>query len=329
MNHSEPETGLSRRDALAAASLLGAGALLGCQPLNAQERTPIHKPVALSTWSFGLPANRAAWEILMTGGTSLDAVEAGVRVPEADPKVRSVGLGGLPNASGFVELDACIMDGARHRAGAVAALQGILHPVSVARRVMEQTPHVLLVGAGARQFATQQGFEPCELLTAEARTQWQAWRDAGGIYQHGHDTIGMLALDARGNLAGACTTSGLAYKLPGRVGDSPLIGPGLYVDNAVGAATATGVGEEVIQICGSHRIVMAMEAGATPQQAVDQTVEHLLSRRPHLREDDGQVAFLALNRRGEYGAAALRAGFQYALSVDGETVMHRVTGHLE
>jgi N4-(beta-N-acetylglucosaminyl)-L-asparaginase len=219
------------------------------------------KPIVISTWNFGLKANEAAWAILSKGGTALDAVEAGARVPEGDPKETSVGLGGLPDRDGHVTLDACIMD-EQGNIGSVAFLEGIVHPVSVARLVMEKTPHVMLVGEGAQQFALANGFKKEKLLTKESEKAWKEWlkekkyKPIANI--ENHDTIGILALDANGNLSGACTTSGMAYKMRGRVGDSPIIGAGLYVDNEVGAATSTGVGEEVIRIVGCHLVVELM-----------------------------------------------------------------------
>jgi N4-(beta-N-acetylglucosaminyl)-L-asparaginase len=282
----------------------------------------------VSTWDFGVAANQAAWAVLKDGGRALDAVEAGARVPEADLKNHSVGRAGYPDRDGHVSLDASIMDG-DGACGAVAALEHIAHPISVARRVMEKTPHVLLVGAGALQFALEQGFAKEDLLTPESRKAWREWlktarykpapnsevRDyeasplPGG--RSNHDTIGMLALDAHGNLAGACTTSGMAWKLRGRVGDSPIVGAGLYVDNEVGAATSTGVGEEVIRNAGSFLVVELMRQGRTPEEACHEAV-----RRVHKRKksaDEIQVGFLAINRSGEVGAWALQAGFNYAV----------------
>ena len=214
----------------------------------AQENAKPKRPVVISTWQHGLAANAAAWKVLSKGGRALDAVEAGVRESESDPKVSSVGLGGLPDASGTVTLDACIMD-EKGDCGSVACLRDIENPISVARMVMEKTPHVMLVGEGAKRFALENGMKEKELLTPRAKKEWDKWKaDHPDAIKHweinveNHDTIGMVAIDANGNLSGACTTSGLAWKLPGRVGDSPIIGAGLYVDNEVGAASATGVG---------------------------------------------------------------------------------------
>ena len=278
----------------------------------------------VSTWDFGVAANQAAWSILAAGGKALDAVEAGAKVPEADLKNHSVGRAGYPDRDGHVSLDASIMDG-DGSCGAVAALENIAHPISVARRVMEKTPHVLLVGAGALQFALEQGFTKEELLTPESEQAWHEFQKSGhykptGAYEpsaapggkNNHDTIGMLALDAHGGLAGACTTSGLAWKLRGRVGDSPIIGAGLYVDGEVGAATSTGVGEEVIRNAGSFLVVELMRQGRTPQEACREAVMRIARRKPKTAKEI-QVGFLALNRHGEVGAWALQKDFSYAV----------------
>ena len=273
---------------------------------------------SVATWNHGLPANAAASKLWSAGGRALDAVEAGVRVVEADPDSRTVGLGGLPDAAGHVTLDACVMD-ERGEAGAVAFLENILHPVSVARRVMERTPHVLLVGEGAYDFAIAEGFERQDLLTAEAREAWLEWRlgrergdaELPEINVENHDTIGMLALDAAGNLAGACTTSGTAFKQRGRVGDSPIIGAALFVDNQVGAATATGFGELVIKTAGSHAVVETMRQGYSPEEACLAVLRRIAHKYPEGARS--QVGFLAMNRHGELGAAALQPGFTYAV----------------
>jgi len=271
--------------------------------------------VAISTWAHGQPANAAAWEILSQGGRALDAVEAGVRIPEADPTVMTVGYGGYPDRYGKVTLDACIMDESG-RCGSVAFLQDIKHPVSVARKVMEVTPHVMLVGAGALDFALASGFERENLLTAEAEAAWETWQAENGetrpfINIENHDTIGMLTLDQAGNLSGACTTSGAAYKYHGRVGDSPIIGAGLYVDNEVGGATATGWGEAVIRAVGCFLVVEFMRQGKSPAAACEMAVDRVISKNPDWREI--QVGFLAINKDGEYGAFCIAPGFNYAV----------------
>ena len=273
------------------------------------------KPIVISTWNFGLKANEAAWAILSKGGRALDAVEAGARVPEGDPKETSVGLGGLPDRDGHVTLDACIMD-EQGNIGSVAFLEGIVHPVSVARLVMEKTPHVMLVGEGAQQFALANGFKKEKLLTKESEKAWREWlkekkyKPIANI--ENHDTIGILALDANGNLSGACTTSGMAYKMRGRVGDSPIIGAGLYVDNEVGAATSTGVGEEVIRIVGCHLVVELMRQGHSPEAACKLAVERIIQKNPS-KAKEIQVGFLALNKNGDYGAFCLQKGFTFAV----------------
>lgn len=271
------------------------------------------QPVVISTWNFGIEANKAAWDILAAGGRALDAVEAGVKVPEADPEVSSVGYGGRPDRDGRVTLDSCVMDEFSN-CGSVACLEHIRHPVSVARMVMEKTPHIMLVGDGALQFALENGFKKENLLTDKSKKEWETWLQKSEykpvINIENHDTIGMLALDMNGNLSGACTTSGMAYKIHGRVGDSPIIGAGLFVDNEVGAATATGVGEEVIRICGSHLVVELMRQGYTPQEACKEAVMRIVKKRKNL--EDIQVGFLALSKNGTYGAYAIHKGFEFA-----------------
>ena len=288
-------------------------------------------PCVISTWDFGVAANQAAWAILSKGGRSLDAVEAGARVPEEDLKNHSVGRAGYPDRDGHVTLDASIMD-ETGGCGAVAGMEHIAHPISVARAVMEKTPHVLLVGEGATQFAVEQGFTyERTLLTPESEVAWHEWLKTAryqpvansetGTYgksalgtpggAKNHDTIGMLAIDARGNISGACTTSGMAWKLRGRVGDSPIIGAGLYVDNEVGGATSTGVGEEVIRNVGSFLVVELMRQGLSPQAACKAAVERILKKKPEAKEI--QVGFLAISKTGEVGAWSIQKGFSYAL----------------
>lgn len=290
-----------------------AGALA---PVLPRVEGDVVKPIVISTWDHGIPANDAAWAVLSGNGRALDAVEAGVRVPEADPTSMSVGYGGLPDATGRVTLDACIMD-EHGNCGSVAFLEHIMHPISVARRVMERTPHVMMVGEGALEFAIQQGFETQNLLTPEAEGQWRDWLEEGGatkpppINVENHDTIGMLALDEAGNLSGACTTSGAAYKLHGRVGDSPIIGAGLFVDNDIGGACATGWGEAVIRTVGSHLVVELMRQGRTPAEACREAVERIAKKFEGYQ--DIQVGFLALDKQGRYGAYAIQPGFDFAV----------------
>ena len=289
-------------------------------------------PVVISTWDFGIAANQAAWEVLSGGGRAVDAVEKGVRVPEADPSNQTVGYGGLPDRDGRVTLDACIMDEFGN-CGAVAGMEHIKHPISVARLVMDKTPHVMLVGDGALQFALENDFPKEKLLTKSSEKAWKEWLKTAKyapvmnienkLYdkvaptklpgnQYNHDTIGMLAIDAKGNISGACTTSGMAYKLHGRVGDSPIIGAGLYVDNEVGGATSTGVGEEVIRNVGSFLVVELMRQGYSPENACKEAVMRIIRKKPEIAKNI-QVGFLAINKKGEYGAYAIQKGFSYAV----------------
>ena len=288
-------------------------------PLNDKKAV---KPIVISTWDFGVAANKAAWEVLSKGGRALDAVEKGVHVPEADPNNQSVGYGGLPDRDGKVTLDACIMDDLGN-CGAVAGLEHIMHPISVARMVMEKTPHVFLVGDGALQFALENGFKKENLLTESSEKAWKEWLKTAKYApvmnienmpgnQYNHDTIGMLAIDVKGNISGACTTSGMAYKLHGRVGDSPIIGAGLYIDNEVGGATSTGVGEEVIRNVGSFLVVELMRQGYSPENACKEAVMRIIKKKPAIAKEI-QVGFLAMNKQGEYGAYAIQKGFTFAV----------------
>jgi N4-(beta-N-acetylglucosaminyl)-L-asparaginase len=283
-----------------------------------------NNPIVISTWGPNEKANAVAWKVLASGGKAVDAVEAGVQVPEADPSDQSVGYGGLPDREGKVTLDACIMD-EKGNCGAVMFLEGIKHPIKIARLVMEKTPHVQLVGDGALQFALENGFSPEPLLTAEAEKAWKKWKEESKydpmiipekLKRMGqidnHDTIGMIALDANADLSGACSTSGMAFKMRGRVGDSPIIGAGLFVDNEVGAATATGVGEEVVRICGSHTVVELMRQGYSPAAACKKAVERMITLRGS-KAKELQVGFIAVNKKGEYGGFALQKGFNYAV----------------
>jgi N4-(beta-N-acetylglucosaminyl)-L-asparaginase len=290
------------------------------------------KPVVISTWDAGLAANKGAWTVLSAKGRALDAVEKGVMVTEASQSC-CVGLGANPDRDGFVTLDACIMDEFAN-CGSVAFLERIKHPISVARRVMEKTPHVMLVGSGAQQFAVAEGF-PLEeqKLSPEAQRAYDKWLKTSEYKpvinienkQHGpfaptklengewnHDTIGMVAMDTFGNLSGSCTTSGAGFKMRGRLGDSPIIGAGLFVDNEVGACTATGQGEDVIRVAGSHSVVELMRQGLSPEAACKKIVERI-ARIKKEKAKDIQVAFIALNKKGQVGAYALHPGFSYAI----------------
>jgi N4-(beta-N-acetylglucosaminyl)-L-asparaginase len=301
----------------------------------------INKPIVISTWDFGMAANKGAWEVLVKQGRALDAVETGVRIPEADPDINTIGYGGLPDRDGHVTLDACIMD-EKSNCGSVMCLENIIHAISVARLVMEKTPHIILAGEGAFQFALANGFKKENLLTPGSEKAWKEWLKSskyqpeinientstgavgstlmpGGKYNH--DTIGMLALDAAGNMSGACTTSGLAFKMHGRVGDSPVIGAGLFVDNEVGGATSTGVGEEVIRIVGSHLVVEYMRLGFDPQESCKRAVKRIVERDPQ-KAKTLQVGFLALRKDGAFGAFCIQKGFTYAVRSGTEEKMY-------
>jgi len=300
-------------------------ALAGLFPVSAMANNATifpeskNKAMVISTWRHGIPANETAWKILEKGGKAIDAVEQGVRVVESDPESMSVGFGGRPDRDGNVTLDACIMN-EQGDAGSVCFLQHIENPISVARKVMEKTPHVMLAGEGALQFALDNGFEKRDLLTKKAKESWQKWLKESQyvlpVNIENHDTIGTLALDQQGNLSGACTTSGLAYKMHGRVGDSPIIGAGLFVDNEVGAATATGVGELVMKTLGSFLVVELMRQGASAQAACEEAVNRIVKK---LDYKDMQVGYLAVDKKGNHGAYCIHPGFNYALTKKGKT----------
>ena len=304
--------------------------------------TPPTLPIVISTWDSGMAVNAEAWKVLSANGRSLDAIEAGARQIE-DSINCCVGLGGNPDRDGIVTLDACIMD-EHSNCGAVAGLEQIKHPISVARKLMENTPHVLLVGNGAQQFALENGFtkEPAKLSADAERTykQWLKKSEYKPVInienqkQHGpfapnffedgtpnHDTMGLLAIDVKGNLSGGVTTSGMAFKLHGRVGDSAGIGAGLFVDNEIGAATSSGVGEEVIRICGTHLVVEFMRQGNSPEMACKKAVERIVKRDPE-KAKTLQVGFLAINKKGEYGAYAIQKGFVFSVKTNSENQIH-------
>jgi len=313
---------VSRRLFIAKSSLVVAG--LSVSKYSSAFQPEGTFPIVISTWNHGLPANEKAWEILKNGGYSLDAVEQGVRVPEGDPKVITVGYGGIPDANGKVTLDACIMD-EKGRAGSVAYLQHIKHPISVARLVMEKTPHVMLTGKGALDFALNNGFEKEKLLTPERKAEWKKWKKEKREFsnkinienqlEENHDTIGMLAIDRQGRISGACTTSGMGYKLPGRVGDSPIVGAGLFVDGEVGGATATGTGELVMKTLGSFLVVELN--GKSPSEACEEAVKRIARKIPDY--ESHQVGFIALNVKGEYGSFCIQPGFNFALKTKDRT----------
>lgn len=280
-------------------------------------------PVVIATWD-NREATAAAWQAMAQGGAALDAVEAGARIPEGNPEDSSVGYGGFPDRDGHVTLDACIMDELGN-AGSVAFLEGIKHPISVARRVMEKTPHVMLSGEGALQFALSQGFEQEDLLTDQARRAWEAWKVKAEykpvINVERHDTIGIVAIDAQRRIAGACTTSGLAFKMRGRVGDSPIIGAGMFADNEVGAAAATGLGELVLKTLGSFLIVEEMRRGKHPQKAAEEVIRRLARKYPR-QAAENQVGYVVLDKKGRHGAFSLHPGFNYALFQRNENITH-------
>lgn len=314
---------------LAAAGVVGpALAKLGeKEPVNktASPFVARHQPVMISTWNHGLAANKAGWEVLMQNGSSLDAVEAGAKVTESDLTNRSVGIGGMPDREGHVTLDACIMDWEAN-CGSVGFLEGIAHPISVARHIMEHTPHVMLVGSGAQKYALKNGFSTIKTPLPEVKAEWKKWKKEQQelakkpqINHENHDTIGLLAMDVNGRISGACTTSGWAYKLPGRLGDSPIIGAGLFVDQEVGGAVATGLGESIIRIAGSHTVVELMRQGYSPEEACKEAVERLI--RKHKDLTGLQCAFIALNIKGEVGGYSVYNGFNYALRTQKEEKM--------
>ena len=271
--------------------------------------TPTRYPLVIATWDVK-KSTAQAWRTLQDGKSALDAVEQGCRIEEADVNNQSVGFGGLPDRDGNVTLDACIMD-SKGNYGAVVYLQNILHPISVARKVMEDTPHVILAGKGAEKFALENGFDPIDLLTERSKKDWEEWKKTSEykpiINIENHDTIGMLAIDRNGNIAGGCTTSGLAYKMAGRVGDSPIIGSGLFIDNDVGGATATGLGEEVLKTVGSFLIVELMRQGRTPQQACEEAIGRIIKKNPDFK--DFQVGYIAVNKKGQTGYYSIHDGF--------------------
>ena len=327
-----------QHSAIGSATLLLGKKIFSAQPDYLQIKD---NPIVVSTWAPNVKANAEAWTVLSAGGSALDAVHKGVQVPESDPEDTSVGYGGLPDRDGRVTLDSCIMD-EHGNCGAVMCLEHIMHPISVARLVMEKTPHVILVGEGALRFALANGFKKENLLTASSEKAWKEWLKTSnynpmitpeGLMErnkqnvpgqlNNHDTIGMIAMDAKGNLSGACTTSGLAYKMHGRVGDSPVIGAGLYVDNEIGAATSTGVGEEVIRIVGSHLVVELMRQGLKPEAACKAAVERIIKKNSS-RARGLQVGFIALNKKGEYGAYSLQKNFTIAVRSKKEEKSHQV-----
>jgi N4-(beta-N-acetylglucosaminyl)-L-asparaginase len=305
---------LNRRKFIKATAFTSLATIVAKDALSADGHLGLKgKPIVISTWGSNVKANATAWEILAKGGRAFDAVVQGVQVPEADPKDTSVGYGGYPDRDGKVTLDSCVMDEFGN-CGAVMALEHIMHPVLVARLVMEKTPHVQLVGAGALEFALSQGFKKENLLTPESEKAWKNWLKTSNYNPTtNHDTIGMIAMDESGNLGGACTTSGLAFKMSGRVGDSPIIGAGLFVDNEVGASSATGVGEEVVKVCGSHTIIEKMRMGLSPELACKEAIRRIVKNKG-AKAKDVQVGFLAINNKGHHGGFSIQKGFTYCVT---------------
>lgn len=278
----------------------------------------VNFPLVIATWNVK-ESTAEAWRVLQAGNSALDAIEKGCMIEEANAEEQSVGIGGLPDRDGNVTLDACIMD-SKGNYGAVVYLQNIMHPISVARKVMEDTPHVILAGKGAEQFAVSKGFEKTNLLTEASKKAWEEWKKTSQykpiINIENHDTIGMLAIDKNGDISGGCTTSGLAYKMAGRVGDSPIIGSGLFIDNEIGGATATGLGEEVLKTVGSFLIVELMRQGKTPQQACEEAIGRIIKKNPDFK--DFQVGYIALNKKGEIGYYSIHDGFSITKYHDGK-----------
>ena len=348
---------LSRRAFFAGVAALGAAALaprlVSARPAGKSEKIT-QRPFMISTWKQGKPANEKAAEVLAAGGSLLDAIEKGVNTAELDPEIMSVGYGAYPNEEGVVQLDAVIMDGATHRAGAVAALEKIATPISVARRVMEKTYHTLLAGQDALRFAIEEGFEPQQLLTPKALEAWMKWKadpnrkfhrrgdpsrrlitrpepqgtaSAATLGHDNGDTITMVVLDEKGNLAAGGSTSGLKWKVPGRVGDVPLIGCGIFVDNNVGAAGATGDGDEMQKFATSAAIVGRMRTGMDPQSACESVLRWMLEVNPENKVIEACV--YAVSKKGEYGAASIRGvDFTYAVWMPGVSELRKAASVL-
>ena len=321
---------MKRRNFIKKASVTGLGlvavssTLISCDSDTKDKKIIVStlkpiRPLVIATWNTPLAVETAA-KVLQKGGSALEAVEQGCRIEEANEKGQSVGKGGLPDRDGNVTLDACIMD-EKGDYGAVLGVKNIKHVISVARKVMEDTPHVMLVAEGAEQFAVSKGFKRENLLTESSKKAWEKWKEKSEykpiINIENHDTIGMLAIDNKGNISGACTTSGLAYKMAGRVGDSPIIGGGLFVDNEVGGASATGLGEEVLKTVGSFLIVELMRQGKSPQEACEEAIGRIVNK-PNSDFKNFQVGYIAVNKQGETGAYSIHEGYSYNLFKDEE-----------
>jgi isoaspartyl peptidase/L-asparaginase-like protein (Ntn-hydrolase superfamily) len=306
----------TRRDFLKHTAAAATTLATGCCTTAPVTHLAGHGPLIVSTWGFGKPANELAIKVLQDGGSVLDAVEQGVRLVESSGNA-SVGLSGKPNAAGVVQLDACIMNGLGHQAGSVAGVEGVVHPISAARLVMEKTPHVMLVGPGAHWFAEQNGLEVRDGQADEA--SYHAWlakqkkpAPSKGDKPENHDTIALLILDENGNLAGGCSTSGWSGKVPGRVGDSPIIGGGVYVDNEVGAAGATGLGENVMRYCASYQVVENMRHGMSPTEACVEAIRRIARTDP--QGMNLAINFIAIDKQGRFGAAGTQANFPYSVT---------------
>ena len=307
---------MKRRTFLQTSGFIGSATILKSPSLDQKQLAT--EPIIIATWK-NEKGTKSGWDKMMQTGRALDGVEAGAWVPEADPNETSVGYGGLPDRDGHVTLDACIMDHLGN-AGAVTFLEGIMHPISVARAVMEKTPHVMLSGAVALKFAFDQGFKKQNLLTPASKKAWEEWKKESKykpiVNIENHDTIGLLGIGKAGEIAGACSTSGLAYKMHGRVGDSPIIGGAVFCDDEVGGACATGLGEFVMKTLGSFLIVEFMRQGMSPQKACEEAIMRIVKR---YKYQDFQVGYLALNKKGEYGAYSIQKGFNFTITKNGIT----------
>ena len=307
---------MKRRTFLQTSGIISSATILS-NPATGQNQLA-NEPIIIATWK-NEKGTKSGWDKMMQTGRALDGVEAGAWIPEADPNETSVGYGGLPDRDGHVTLDACIMDHLGN-AGAVTFLEGIMHPISVARAVMEKTPHVMLSGAGALKFALDQGFKKQNLLTPASKKAWEEWKKESKykpiVNIENHDTIGLLGIGKAGEIAGACSTSGLAYKMHGRVGDSPIIGGAVFCDDEVGGACATGLGEFVMKTLGSFLIVEFMRQGMSPQKACEEAIMRIVKR---YKYQEFQVGYLALNKKGEYGAYSIQKGFNFTITKNGIT----------
>jgi len=303
------------KSSVASAAVLTGGMMNACslETPNIKTTEAKTKPLVISTWR-NPKANELAWKMIAEGKKAIDVIEQAIRVVEADPEDQSVGFGGRPDRNGNVTLDACIMN-EKGDCGSVCFLQNIKHPISVARKVMSDTPHVILAGDGALKFALEKGFSKENLLTEKSQKEWKDWLKKSEykpiINIENHDTIGMLVIDENGDISGGCSTSGLAFKIEGRVGDSPIIGAGLFVDNEVGGATATGLGEGVLKTLGSFLVVELMRQGATPQEACEEAVLRIVKKQKY---KEFQIGYIAVNKQGDVGAYCIQPGFNYTLN---------------